>query len=43
MSFKETKVLIQNEIDKKEEQIQILEDSLAVWRYRIAELEAREY
>ncbi|EJR17889.1 hypothetical protein LKL81_24265 [Bacillus paranthracis] len=41
VSFDETKVLIQNEIDKKEEQMQILEEGLAVWRHRIAELEAR--
>ena len=42
VTFEETKDLILNEIDKKEEQIQILEDGLAVWRHRIAELEARE-
>ncbi|MBU5219556.1 hypothetical protein KQI67_23120 [Bacillus albus] len=42
VNFEETKVLIQHEISKKEEQIQILEDGLAVWRHRIAELEARE-
>ncbi|EMY4796482.1 TPA: hypothetical protein ACGPFX_002061 [Bacillus pacificus] len=42
VSFDETKALIQNEIDKKEEQIEILEDGLAVWRHRMAELEARE-
>jgi len=42
VSFDETKALIQNEINKKEEQIQILEDGLAVWRHRMAELKARK-